>query len=107
MSVPVGHAPEFYEDLAAQTAWYSEHVSDDYAGRWYDAAIAKVAGLDHWPRGYGYARDEDAAEFPGPGELREAPFGLGRRPSHRVIFRVRLDGEEAASVDVLAVRPAG
>ena len=107
MNIPVRFATGFYEDLAGQTEWFAEHVSEDFAGRWYDAAMAKADGLAGWPRSYGYARERDAGEFPGAGELREAPFGVGRRPSHRLVFRVRLDRDVAVSVEVLAVRAAG
>ena len=66
MSVPVHYATGFYEDLVAQTEWFHDNVSANFAGRWYDAAMATAAGLADWPRSYGYAREHGTAQFPGP-----------------------------------------
>ena len=107
MSVPVVTSPEAKLEAVEIGVWYADHVSADYGMRWFDAFDAAVAGLTNWPRSYGYAREHGTAQFPGPGELREAPVGVGRKPSHRVVFRVRLDRGAAVSVEVLTVRAAG
>ena len=107
MSVPVVTSPEAKREAVEIGVWYADHLSPALGVRWFDAFDAAVAGLAHWPRSFGYAREHGTGEFPGPGELREAPFGVGRKPSHRVVFRVRLDRGAAVSVEVLAVRAAG
>jgi len=65
------------------------------ASRWYNGIRAAIASLDRFPERCALAAEND--QF--PYELRELYFGLGSRPTHRVVFTVAKQ-----HVVVLAVR---
>ena len=94
----VDPSPRFLRQVDAEFEWRERHVSATSADRWYDAvnaALDELADPAAFPEGYSLCRE--AATLGEP--LRQKMFGVGRRPTHRLIFRVT-----AEAVEVLAVR---
>lgn len=97
MSYRVVISAAVYEDLRRNVAWWSENRSREQAGRWKDAILRKILSLDALPESHARAAENDDFSY----ELRAALFGLGSRPTHRILFRI--EGDE---VRVLTVRSA-
>ena len=89
----------FLRELNASTAWYAANRSPTYAGRFYEAAMAAAARLRGNPAAGTISRESD--DLPG-GTYREVYFGVGRSPSHRLVFR-----DAAPDVEVVAGRGFG
>jgi plasmid stabilization system protein ParE len=94
-TLPVIVRPRAAAQLDAAYAWWAEHRSAEQAGRWFRDIIAAIERIGENPTRY--AKPAEAIRF--PFEVREMLFGLGRRPTHRVLFTIRPD-----SVYVLSVR---
>jgi plasmid stabilization system protein ParE len=65
--------------------WWAKHRSAEQAGRWYRAIITRINALSKTARRYSLALENDRFSF----EVRQMLFGLGRRPTHRVLFTIR------------------
>src|SRR6266478_4607417 len=77
--------------------WWAAHRSKLQADRWY-AGLAKAIGdLSENAESHSLSRERDRFAC----EIRDLLFGLGRRPTHRVVFTIR-----GAEVVVLTVRHA-
>ena len=66
-------------------SWWAKHRSSEQAGRW-------LAGIERTINRLEENADQHplAAESPRfPEEIRQLNFGLGRRPTHRVLFSIR------------------
>jgi plasmid stabilization system protein ParE len=85
------------QDIEGASTWWAEHRSLPQALHWLQQIHARIASLREDPERCQLAHE--APRF--PFELRELLFGVGRRSSHRILFRVV--GE---TVEVLAVRHA-
>ncbi|HEY1599250.1 MAG TPA: type II toxin-antitoxin system RelE/ParE family toxin [Pirellulales bacterium] len=80
------------EDAAA---WWAHERSVEQAERWYQGIRAAIVGLSAMPD-----RCPIAAEYKSvPYEVRELHYGLGSRPTHRIVFTIVRD-----TVLVLTVR---
>jgi plasmid stabilization system protein ParE len=77
------------------SAWWAEHRSLAQALRWLEQIHARIATLALDPDRCPLAHESSQFPF----ELRQLLFGIGRRFTHRVLFRIV--GE---TVEVLAVR---
>lgn len=82
-------------DIESSFLWWRKHRSAEQAERWLDSIYPVIASLSRMPErcsriDEGYLYD---------GELRQLSFGLGKRPSHRIIFEIR-----NGVVEVLRVR---
>ena len=103
---------EISEEAEADTReayrWWATHHSPQQAERWLSGIRTAILGLDTMPEQHGLA-NETALRLLG---IRQAAFGLGRRPSHRIVFgiegdtiivyRVRSFRQDAIGVDDLA-----
>jgi plasmid stabilization system protein ParE len=69
------------EDAAA---WWASERSIEQADRWYQGIRTAIIGLADMPERYAIAAE--SPEF--PYELRELHFGLGSKPTHRVLFTI-------------------
>jgi len=67
--------------------WWAEHRSAEQASRWHAGIAEAMLSLSINPERCRLARENPSV----PIEIRELHYGLGRRPSHRVIFAVRQD----------------
>ncbi len=73
--------------LEAAFQWWSEHRSESQAVHWYNGFLDALESLRDNPQ-----RFSTALESPQLGhEVRQLLFGLGRRPTHRALFTIRLD----------------
>jgi plasmid stabilization system protein ParE len=75
--------------------WWARNRSPEQAGRWYRSISVRINALVSTAGRYALAPENDRFSY----EIRQMLVGLGRRPTHRVLFTIRSD-----SVYVLAVR---
>ena len=95
MSYTVVILPEA-EDIALRTAkWWAENRSSEQAQCWFHGIYDAFDTLEQHPERCPLARENSLL----PIELRELHYGLGDRPTHRIIFTVRPD-----SVVILTIR---
>ena len=75
--------------------WWANNRSPEQAGLWYRAISKRMRALATTAQRYALARENYRFPF----EVRQMMFGVGRRPTHRVLFTIRDD-----DVYVIAVR---
>ena len=97
MNLDVVVMPRAERDLRESTKWWAENRSPVQAGRWWDGILEAMETLSENPQRCPLARENEKHPY----ELRELPFGLGSRPTHRVLFTIRPE-----KVVVVAVRHA-
>lgn len=64
--------------------WWWENRSEEQADRWFTGINRAIQSLKHSPLMYGYATERMLMKH----DIRQKPFGLGRHPSHRILFEV-------------------
>lgn len=74
--------------------WYAKHAVQ-LGQRWVKGIRKAIDSLAENPDRCGLAHESDDFEF----ELRELYFGVGRKKTHRILFRITED-----IVEILAVR---
>ena len=94
MSLPLIVEPQAKAELDLAVEWWSENRSEEQALRWYDGICIAVESLAENPVRCGFARENSRIE----GELRELHFGLGSRPTHRILFVIDPEGVRVISV---------
>ncbi len=97
MSLPVILQREAEAQIVASVRWWAEHRSVEQAERWYAGILEAIDSLGKTPAQYPRAREHEHFPY----ELRQMSFGLGNRPTHRILFTIRPD-----AVLVLTVRHA-
>ncbi len=95
MSLPIIIEPEAKASLHHAVDWWSENRSREQAFRWYEGIYDVIQTLSNDPQRHPLARENHKSDD----ELRELHFGLGTRPTHRIIFVIDPD-----AVRVLAIR---
>jgi plasmid stabilization system protein ParE len=83
------------QQLEAAYDWWAEHRSREQAGRWYSIASKAILSLASDPERHQRSSESKGFAY----QLRDAYFGLGGRPSHRIVFTIRQN-----EVIVLAIR---
>lgn len=95
MSFRVRVMPRARRQLYESALWWAEHRSTEQAALWLERFEAELESLtidlQRWP----VALESDAAGV----EIREMAFGLGKKKTHRAVFRIH-----DQSVVVYAVR---
>jgi plasmid stabilization system protein ParE len=71
-------------DMRANHKWWSEHRSAEQADRWLVEIDKLIHSLRETANRCGLATEIELRDA----GIRQAPFGLGRRPSHRIIFAI-------------------
>ena len=71
-------------DIQTAHDWWAEHRSAGQAGRWYLGIHKKIASLKQMPERCSFAMERDLLDQ----GIRQLLFGLGRRPTHRVVFMI-------------------
>lgn len=74
---------ELYNDAL----WWAEHHDQEQAARWLEQFIAALDRLSENPQQHPLARESDLFDF----EMRSLHFGVGKRTTHRALFRIRDD----------------
>jgi plasmid stabilization system protein ParE len=87
MSPPVVTSDRARRDVIDCCTWWAEHRSHEQAERWYECCDAAIQSLATRAKRCRLAPENSAFPF----EVRQFPFGLGRRPSHRLFFTIRPD----------------
>ncbi|NOZ38972.1 MAG: type II toxin-antitoxin system RelE/ParE family toxin [Planctomycetes bacterium] len=82
-------------DIQSAHDWWAENRSVEQAHRWYLGIHEAITSLKQMPQRCSHATEQDLLEQ----GFRQMLFGLGRHPTHRVVFA--MDGKE---VVVLRVR---
>jgi plasmid stabilization system protein ParE len=67
--------------------WWAEHRSREQADRWYEAFWRSILSLERHPERCALARENGRV----PDKLRQLNFGLGQRPTRRLVFTMRED----------------
>ncbi len=75
------------QDIRENHAWWSRHRSAEQAERWYRGVIAVMYDLADTAEVHAYATESVLREV----GVRQVSFGLGRKPSHRVLYAIRGD----------------
>ncbi|HEX6962431.1 MAG TPA: type II toxin-antitoxin system RelE/ParE family toxin [Lacipirellula sp.] len=73
------------QDLKEQHDWWAANRSAAQAARWYRRILERILSLEHSPHAHPLADEEDVWPF----AVRQFNFGLGHRPTHRVLFAIR------------------
>lgn len=82
-------------DIDEISTWWAENRSRQQAQRWYNGIAAAIRSLADDPERHSLAYETENYSY----ELRQLNYGLGRRPTHRVVFTISVD-----VVQVLRVR---
>jgi plasmid stabilization system protein ParE len=82
-------------DIQHAFDWWSENRSREQATRWYEGIYPAIESLARSPRRFGYASERELV----PTLLRQMPYGIARKPSHRILYTI--DGDD---VIILRVR---
>jgi plasmid stabilization system protein ParE len=69
------------EDIAA---WWARERSAEQAWRWYQGIRQAIAGLATSPERYAVAPEAGVVGY----EIRELHYGLGSKPTHRVVYTI-------------------
>jgi plasmid stabilization system protein ParE len=73
------------QEAQANRNWWAANRSAEQAGRWYEAFSQSVLSLEQIPDRCALAPEN--GQF--PYEIRQLNFGIGRKPTHRIVFTVR------------------
>jgi plasmid stabilization system protein ParE len=85
MPLDVYLASKALADIEHCRAWWAEHRSAEQAERWH---VACEQAMDSLPsRATNCSRARESVNS--PVELRQLAFGVGRRPTHRLVFAIR------------------
>ncbi len=84
-----------HDDFREAIQWYADNYSAEFAANWYDQFLRRLETLEVMPESHPLARENKRTDF----DLRDLHFGVGRRTTHRAVFRV-VD----ATVEILAIR---
>ena len=84
-------------DIREAYDWWKENRSAEQAIRWYSGIHAEIKALRQNPERFTTAPESDLLAQ----GIRQIHFGLGRRPTHRIVFSA-----EGDTVIVLRVRHA-
>lgn len=72
------------QDVRANHRWWSQNRSREQADRWLEGIDAAVQSLKQMPLRFGKAPEEGLLGI----EVHQMPFGIGSKPTHRVIYVV-------------------
>ena len=99
MNDTVSTTPKADPSIGRELQYRRREESEASADRWFVAADRAIESLAGTPEARPICRESD--DLPG-GTYREAYFGAGQSPTHRLVFRAR-----GGAVEVVAVRGFG
>jgi plasmid stabilization system protein ParE len=73
------------EEAQADHDWWAEYRSAEQAQRWYGEFLKAAKSLADNPERCGFAPENGRYPY----EIRQLNFGLGRRPTHRLVYAIR------------------
>ena len=65
--------------------WWAEHRSAEQAVRWYEVFLNSALSLENDPSRCAPAAESDRFPY----DIRQLNFGLGHKPTHRIIYTIR------------------
>lgn len=65
--------------------WWAEHRSVEQAARWYDEFLNATVSLEQNPERFAVAAENGRFPY----EIRQLNFGIGHRPTHRIVYTIR------------------
>jgi plasmid stabilization system protein ParE len=71
-------------DLKESVEWWSRERSREQAARWYAGIRQAIDSLANQPERFSLSAENGEFSI----ELREILFGLGTRPTHRIVFTI-------------------
>lgn len=86
------------EDIRQNLYWWGENRSHEQAERWYDGVYAKIHTLVSTAGRYTPATEPSLRAL----GLKQASFGIGRRPTHRILYSI--EGDEVVIYRVRAFK---
>ena len=92
---------EAARDIDQSFVWWAENRDREQAIRWYTDIFKELQSLKENPERFPISDETDLC----PTGLRELYYGLGRRPTHRVIFTIVDDTVRVLCVRHLSRRP--
>jgi plasmid stabilization system protein ParE len=101
MSLPVHLASRAHQDIEESYEWWTKNRSAEQAQRWRDLCVRTIDSLSNKNTRSSWATENSALPIP----ARQVTFGLGRRPTHRVVFTIRPDMILVLRVQSLSQRP--
>jgi plasmid stabilization system protein ParE len=72
-------------EAQANHDWWAEHRSPEQAARWYDEFLNSALTLEQNPERRALAPENGRFPY----EIRQLNFGIGRKPTHRLIYTIR------------------
>jgi plasmid stabilization system protein ParE len=72
-------------DIAECFRWWAIHRATEQADRWHDVCERAIDSLAQKATSCALAPENDSF----PVELRQLNFGVGRRPTHSILFTIR------------------
>ncbi|RIK84846.1 MAG: hypothetical protein DCC68_00725 [Planctomycetota bacterium] len=96
MSHRIELSPRVRREMREAVRWWAENHSEEQSQRWFVAAVRALRSL-RWRAGRCPVAPEDGIV---PFTIYQHTFGLGRRPSHRIVFAMKPDD----AVYILTVR---
>lgn len=73
------------KEIEAAGQWWAQHRSAEQATRWVRGILKAIEGLANNAERHALALESNRFPF----EVRQLLFGLGRQPTHRVLFTIR------------------
>ena len=71
-------------DVQAAHDWWAENRSAERAGQWYVEIYKAIASLNKMPERCDFAPERNLLDQ----GIRQLLFGIGKRPTHRIVFAV-------------------
>ncbi|QEG38507.1 type II toxin-antitoxin system RelE/ParE family toxin [Roseimaritima ulvae] len=87
-------------DIQEAYDWWSENHSAIQATEWYEQLFKAIASLQQMPERCPKVPEAELSR----GGVRQLLFGLGARPTHRIVFHFDIDAD---TVTILRVRHHG
>jgi plasmid stabilization system protein ParE len=85
MSYRILITDQAHHDLRQACKWWVRNRSPEEAGEWFDGFSDAVNSVGEHPERFPMAHEDEAFSS----ELQHFSYGLGKHPTHRVVFTVR------------------
>jgi plasmid stabilization system protein ParE len=72
-------------EAQANHDWWAKNRSPEQAARWYDEFLNSAFSLEQNPDRCALAPENDRFPY----DIRQLTFGIGRKPTHRLIYTIR------------------
>jgi plasmid stabilization system protein ParE len=73
------------QEAQANHDWWAKHRSAQQAASWYDEFMKAALSLERDPDRWAVAAENDRFPY----QIRQLNFGIGRKPTHRLVYTIR------------------